>query len=78
MPFASLSGKILINRSIILRTKSIFSDLSPKWGMAPIRAKLGHLTEHERVCILSIAPQVQKWYTLTGHQRSIFVVPWAR
>ena len=78
MPFASLSGKILINRSIILRTKSIFSDLSPKWGVATMRATLGHVTEHERVCMLSIAPQVQKWYTLTGHQRRIFVVPWAR
>lgn len=52
------------------------------WGMATIRAKLGHLTELDMSRLSSydttatslvIAPNVQKWYTVTGTQSSIFV-----
>jgi hypothetical protein len=53
--------------------------------MAPIRAKLGHLTELDMSRLSSydttatslvIASNVQKWYTLTGIQSSIFVARW--
>ena len=53
--------------------------------MAPIRAKLGHLTERDMSRLSSydttatslvIASNVQKWYTLTSTQSSIFVARW--
>ena len=57
----------------------------PEGGMATIRAKLGHLTELDMFRLSSydttatslvIASNVQKWYTLTGTQSSIFVARW--
>jgi hypothetical protein len=53
--------------------------------MVTIPAKLGHLTELDMsrlsscdttTTYLVIASNVQKWYTLTGTQSSIFVVRW--
>jgi hypothetical protein len=54
-------------------------------GIATIRAKLGHLAELDMSRLSSydtvatslvIAPNVQKWYTMTGTQSSIFVAQW--
>jgi hypothetical protein len=70
--FISLS----YHKTELHRLKMVTTSSATLWNVARIRAKLGHVTELEHIRALAITPNVQKWYTLTGTQGSIFVAPW--
>jgi hypothetical protein len=67
-------SKLSVDFELSVETSNPLVPLALSGKMS--RDAMRHLREYKNTCILTIALNVQKWYTLTGTQHSDFVVRW--